>query len=94
MDSPARLKGERDFCVTKGVPLAIDGADGDAEVVGVLLGQLGDVVGHLALCVLQSGLIKLINVTGEPQEIRNDKLVPQGPGDQHYVFKDQSEIEE
>ena len=42
-----RLHREGDLDVPDGVPLSVNGAEGHAPVVWAVLGQLGDVVGHL-----------------------------------------------
>lgn len=43
----AGLEGEGEVRVADGVPLTVHGADGDPELVRVLLRQLGNVLGNL-----------------------------------------------
>ena len=44
---PTGLKGEGNGGVAEGVPLAVDGAQRDPEVVRILLRQLRNVIGNL-----------------------------------------------
>jgi hypothetical protein len=52
-----RLDRKGALAVAGGVDLAVDGCDGDAEEVGIGLGELGDVVGNLAVAqLLETGV--------------------------------------
>lgn len=81
----AGLESEGYGDVTDGEPLAVDGADAHAPVVGVHARQLRDVACNLALRIGLAPPVELLDVLGEAGEVRDDKLVAEGPRDEDHV---------
>jgi len=64
------LRAERDLGVADVKALPIDGAHGDAKVLRVNAGKLGDVGGHLARVDLLGLVVDFLNLV--PEEVKED----------------------
>jgi hypothetical protein len=75
------------ICVglTNAVPLSIDGADGDAKLIGIDSAKLWNVVGDGSGGVYARFRIQGLELAAKVGETRDDELTPEGSFDKEYV---------
>ena len=77
------LESKGYVAVSEGEPLAVDRADRDPEVLGVVPGQLGDVAGHLAVVDGLALVVQRPDSAAKVLELGDDKLGLEGSGQEN-----------
>lgn len=88
---PATLQSEGHFDIAYGITLTIYGANTDTPRLRTIAGQLGYVIGYLAIGITFALPVDFLDILDETHKIRYNKLLAESLGNQNDILSHHTE---